>query len=170
MTETAWTTLRQLLADRYDELCRQLSRRLNSEDLAHETLHDTWLHLVQKEGSATIQNPASYLLRTALNLAIDRQRRTPRLARQEDADAFLDVPDQSPGPVQIIESQEDMGILRQALVELTPRQRFILLASRLEARPLREIADELGLSQRMVDIELRRALRHCAIRLRMRRR
>nr|WP_283472113.1 sigma-70 region 4 domain-containing protein [Methylosinus trichosporium] len=59
-----------------------------------------------------------------------------------------------------------MELLRQALEELTPRRRLILLASRVEGTPLRQIADDLGLSRRMVDMELRRALRHCAMRLR----
>jgi RNA polymerase sigma factor (sigma-70 family) len=170
MTETAWAALRQILADRYDDLCAQLARRLNSEDLARETLHDTWLHLLHRQGSETIHNPAGYLLRTAFNIALDRRRRTSRLARQVEVEAFLDAADEAPGPAQIVEAQQDMELLRQALAELTPRRRFILLASRVEGTPLRQIAEQLSLSQRMVDMELRQALRHCALRLRKRRR
>jgi RNA polymerase sigma-70 factor (ECF subfamily) len=40
-----------------------------------------------------------------------------------------------------------------------------LLASRVEGTPLWKIAEQLGLSQRMIDIELRHALQHCARRL-----
>jgi RNA polymerase sigma-70 factor (ECF subfamily) len=166
MTETAWATLRQLLTERYDDLCMKLARRLNSQDLARETLHDTWLHLLQKQGSETIENPAGYLLRTAFNLALDRQRKTSRLARPVEIEEFLNSPDEAPGPVQILEAQQEMELLRRALGELTPRRRFILLASRVDGTPLRQIAEQLGLSQRMVDMELRQALRHCALRLR----
>jgi RNA polymerase sigma-70 factor (ECF subfamily) len=42
---------------------------------------------------------------------------------------------------------------------------MILLASRLEGTPLRLIAGQLGISQRMVEIELKHALDHCAERL-----
>jgi RNA polymerase sigma factor (sigma-70 family) len=165
MNDTAWATLRQVLADRYDDLCTRLARRLNSEDLARETLHDTWLHLLHKQGSETIHNPAGYLLRTAFNLALDRRRKTSRLARQIEIEAFLDAADEAPGPAQIVEAQQDMEALRLAIAELTPRRRFILLTSRVEGTPLRQIAEQLGLSQRMVDLELREALRHCAVRL-----
>ncbi|HEX3503125.1 MAG TPA: sigma-70 family RNA polymerase sigma factor [Xanthobacteraceae bacterium] len=170
MTETAWAALRQILAERYDDLCTKLARRLNSQDLARETLHDTWLHLLHKEGSETIQNPAGYLLRTAFNIALDRQRKTSRLARSVEIEAFLNSADETPGPAQILEAQQEMDLLRRALAELTPRRRFILLASRIEGTPLRQIAEQLGISQRMVDMELRQALRHCALRLRKHRR
>jgi RNA polymerase sigma factor (sigma-70 family) len=166
MTETAWSALRQMLVHRYGELCAQLARRLNSEELAREALHDTWLHLRQKQGSEGIHNPAGYLLRTAFNIAIDERRRAARSARWIEVDGFLDAADDSPGPARIVEAQQDMELLRQALEELTPRRRLILLASRVEGTPLRQIAEDLGLSRRMVDMELRRALRHCATRLR----
>ena len=169
MSETAWAALRQMLADRYDDFRTQLARRLNSDDLAREALHDTWLHLLQKQGGETIHNPSGYLLRTALNVAMDRQRKTSRLARRLEIEEFLDAVDEAPGPARILEAQQDMEALRRALAELTPRRRRILLASRVEGTPLRQIAEQLGLSQRMVDIELRHALRHCALRLRGRR-
>jgi RNA polymerase sigma-70 factor (ECF subfamily) len=51
------------------------------------------------------------------------------------------------------------------LEELTPRRRMILLASRVEEVTLQEIANRLGISQRLVEIELKHALDHCAERL-----
>lgn len=165
MTETSWTLLRQVLVDRYEDLRAQLTRRLGSEDLARETLHETWLHLLRKEGGEAIINPAGYLLRTAFHIALDQKRKTSRLAGQAEIEAFLEAADETPGPAQILEAQQDMAALRSAIAELTPRRRLILLASRVDGTPLRQIADELGLSQRMVDIELRRALKHCAARL-----
>jgi DNA-directed RNA polymerase specialized sigma24 family protein len=55
--------------------------------------------------------------------------------------------------------------LVQALADLTPRRRDILLASRLENIPLHVIAARLDVSQRLVEIELKHALAHCALRL-----
>jgi RNA polymerase sigma-70 factor (ECF subfamily) len=165
MTETTWTTLRQLLADRYDDLRNQLARRLGSEDLARETLHETWLHLHRKDGTETIGSPAGYLLRTAFNIAIDRRRKAFRRARRIEIKAVLEVPDDTPGSAEVTESRQEIAALERALIELTPRRRTILLASRLEGTPLRQIADQLGISQRMVEIELKHALEHCADRL-----
>jgi RNA polymerase sigma-70 factor (ECF subfamily) len=55
--------------------------------------------------------------------------------------------------------------LQRAFAELTPRRRQILMAARAEGRQLREIAAQLGISQRLVEMELKQALEHCALRL-----
>lgn len=165
MTETTWENLRQMLADRYDDLRKQLARRLGSEDLARETLHETWLHLHRQEGTEAIGSPAGYLGRVAFNIAIDRGRKASRLARRLEIRAVLELPDDTPGPLELAEAQQEIAALEHALDELTPRRRTILLASRLEGTPLRRIADQLGISQRMVEIELKHALEHCAARL-----
>ena len=165
MSETTWTLLRKVLAERYDDLRRQLARRLGSEDLAHETLHETWLHLHRKDDGETIANPSGYLMRTAFHIASDRKCKVSRRARRLEIRAVLELPDAAPGPMEILEGRQELTALETALEELTPRQRTILLASRLEGTPLYKIADQLGISQRMVEIDLKRALEYCAGRL-----
>jgi RNA polymerase sigma-70 factor (ECF subfamily) len=165
MTETTWTILRQLLADRYDDFRRRLTRRLGSEELAHETLHETWVHLHGKEAIGTIEAPSNYLLRMAFNIATDRRRREIRLARRFEIRAVLETADEAPGPEREAEARREIAALERALEELTPRRRMILLASRLEGLHLREIAERLGISQRLVEIELKNAVDHCAERL-----
>ena len=56
MTETTLKTLRQLLAERYDEFLARLTRRLGSDEAARETLHETWLHLHGKNDPGALQN------------------------------------------------------------------------------------------------------------------
>ncbi|WP_197322774.1 sigma-70 family RNA polymerase sigma factor, partial [Ralstonia solanacearum] len=75
---------------------------------------------------------------------------------------MLEIVDAAPGPEREVESREQIARLEQVLEELTPRRRTILLASRLEGTPLREIAERLGVSQRLVELELKAALEHCA--------
>lgn len=165
MTETAWTTLRQLLVDRYDDLRRKLARRLGSEELAREALHEAWLHLHREGGGFTISRPAGYLLRTVINVAADQRRGASRLARRGEIAMALDLPDESPDPAECVEARQEIAALEQALQELTPRRRQILLASRIEGTPMRQIAERLGVSQRLVEMELKHALDHCANRL-----
>jgi len=165
MSETTWALLRKVLVERYDDLRRQLARRLGSEDLAHETLHETWLHLHRKDDGDAIINPSGYLMRTAFHIASDRRRKASRRARWLEIRAVLELPDATPGPEESFEGSQELNALELALNEVTPRQRVILLASRLEGTPLREIAERLGVSQRTVEIELKRALEYCAGRL-----
>lgn len=165
MTESTWTALRQLLVDRYDELRRRLTRRLGSEELARETLHETWLHLHRKDEIGTVASPSGYVLRTAFNLATDRGREESRRARRFEIKSVLDYADEAPGPAREAEARLEIAALEEALEELTDRRRTILLASRLEGMTLNQIAAELGVSQRLVEIELKHALDHCAARL-----
>jgi RNA polymerase sigma factor (sigma-70 family) len=162
MTETTWATLRQLLVERYDELRFRLAHRLGSEEAARETLHETWLHLRDKDDPGIVRRPIGYLLRTALNLAISRGRTELRRSKRFEVMEMLEIVDAAPGPDREVEARQQVELLELVLEELTPRRRTILLASRLEGIPLRQIADHLGLSQRFVELELKAALEHCA--------
>ncbi|MCK9915650.1 sigma-70 family RNA polymerase sigma factor [Microbacteriaceae bacterium K1510] len=165
MTENGWAALRQLLVDRYEELRKRLTRRLGSEELARETLHETWLHLHRKDEIGAVASPTGYVLRTAFNLATDRGREESRLARRFEIRSALESADEAPGPARQVEARLEIAALEEALDELSERQRTILLASRLEAMTLRQIATALGVSQRLVEMELKVALEHCAARL-----
>jgi RNA polymerase sigma-70 factor (ECF subfamily) len=162
MTETTWATLRQLLTERYDDFRRRLRQRLGSDELARETLHETWLHLHDKSDLGSVQSPTGYLLRTAINLATDRGRKETRRAQRFDVREMLEIADEAPDAEREILAREEVSFLEQVLEELTPRRRMILLASRLEGMPLAKIAERLDLSQRFVEIELKAAVEHCA--------
>lgn len=162
MTGTTPSTLRQLLVERYDELRARLRRRLGSEEVAREALHETWLHLRDKDEPVGVDRPVGYLLRTALNLAISRDRTERRRSRRFEVMPMLEIADPAPGPDRELEARQQVEFLERVLEELTPRRRMVLLASRLEGIPLREIAERLGLSQRFVEQELKAALEHCA--------
>jgi RNA polymerase sigma-70 factor (ECF subfamily) len=161
MTETTWVTLRQRLAEKYDDFRNLLKGRLGSDDLARETLHETWLHLDRVDDVGAMRSPDAYLMRVALNLATDRRRKTRRLARSE-IDAILEsAVDETPGPAEQLEARRELMAFKQAIQDLSERRRAILIAARLDETPHQEIAERFGISKRMVQIELKNALRHC---------
>jgi len=88
-----------------------------------------------------------------------------RRAPAGEIGALLDVADDAPSPDREIEARSEVAALERAIEELSPRRRTILLASRVQQLPLRQIAERLGVSQRLVEIELKQALAHCAERL-----
>jgi len=159
MTETAWGTLRRRLVERYDDLRILLTRRLGSDELARETLHETWLRLDRIDDIAVMRNPDGYLARVVWNLATDRQRLETRLAHRSDVNAVLDeLIDERPNQADWLEARRDLAPLQQALGELPERRRAILIAARLDEEPHQKIADRYGISKRMVQIELKYAL------------
>lgn len=156
--------LRRFL-DLYPDFRERLRRRLGSQDLADEALNEVYLKLRRAQGSYAVRNIRAYLFRLTLNTAIDQHRAGSRLASAAEIEEAMQIADPTPGPARIAEDRDRLALLQQAIATLTPRRRAILTAVRLEGRSCRELAEELGLSRRMVEIELRQALDHCAARM-----
>jgi RNA polymerase sigma factor (sigma-70 family) len=165
MTASGRDLLRQLLLLNYDGLKTQLARRLGSVEDASDALQDTWLRLEGGGRIGDVRQLQPYLLRIAYNIALRRRQRDRASVTLDDARAALDLVDDAPDPERIAEAKSELAAIDDVLAELSPRQRDILLASRVEAIPLSEIAARHGLSQRMVEIELKFALMHCGWRL-----
>ncbi|MES2032172.1 MAG: sigma-70 family RNA polymerase sigma factor [Pseudomonadota bacterium] len=165
MTETTWAALRDLLTLRYEDFRRRLTRQFGSEDIANETLHETWLHLHRPGDAGSVQSPPAFLMRIAANIAKDRRRAERRKAKRSEIDAALDIADPAPGPAQSVEAKLDLKTAEKAIAELPGRTQAILVASRLRGLTHQAIADQLGISRRTVLYELKRAIAHLEARL-----
>jgi RNA polymerase sigma factor (sigma-70 family) len=159
------SALRRLLLGQYDELKKQLTRRLGSEDIAREALQETFLHLERPLQISAVRSPKHYLLMIATNIARMGFRRDRRWASMLELDAAVGFVDEAPDPLRRLEARQDIEALKRALAELTPRRQRILFASRVEGVRLRDLAAELGLSERAVSKELKIALMLCGQRL-----
>lgn len=157
--------LRRVFMLGYEDLRTRLMRRLGSAELANDVLHDTWLRIERSEFVGEVRSPRNYLLQVAFHAALARWRGDKKFVALSDAKMVIGLADDLPDPERTVAARSDVAILTRALGELTPRRRDILLASRLEGQPLRDIAAQLGISQRLVEIELKHALAHCALRL-----
>jgi RNA polymerase sigma factor (sigma-70 family) len=150
-----------MLVDNYEDFRRKLTRRLGSDDLARETLHDLYLRMDRPQPIGVLRSPSTYLLTAAVNLARDRLRTENRRARRVAVDALYDLIDENPGPDRLIEAQSDIEAFYKALSRLTPRQRAIVVAIRLEKLSRDEIAKRLNISRSLVQLELQRSLEFC---------
>lgn len=155
------TYLRQWLVSRYDELKRRLARRLGSDDVASEVLHETWLRLGQGGEVGIIRNPESYVYRMALNVAVDRVRAETRWAKRAQIEALLASESDELDPEHIVAAKSEMAAFERALSELPARSRDIFVAALIEELPYREIAERFGISLRSVEREMSRVFDHC---------
>jgi len=167
MSESSRNRLRQLFESGYKELIRGLTRKLGSSDLAGDVLHDAYLRIETAELNG-VDNPRAYLFRAALNVANDRRRAEARRLTTEEVDELfaLEAADETPGPAQVTETLSDMEALQRALESLSARRRDIFEASFLRDVPHAQIAERFGISLRMVQLELKAAVEHCAAQLR----
>jgi RNA polymerase sigma factor (sigma-70 family) len=157
--------LRQRLLVDYDEIRMRLARRLGSIDRANDAIHDTWIRLEEASHIGAVERPKPYLLRIAYHLSLKRRLAERETVTLDDARAALDLAEEMPDPEHVAEARSELKVLDEALAELSPRRRDILLASRIEGEPLHKIAARYGLSQRMIEKELKLALVHCGHRL-----
>lgn len=165
VSDKIWERLRDRFATKYDSLRARLRRRLGSDDLAQETLHETWLQLARAGKPRSVQNLDSYLFGMALNVAANLKRGEARHASRLEIEAALEFADEAARPGEAVEARLDLEALERAISELPPRRRVILLAVRVRGVQIQEVADKLGLTRRSVEMELKRALEHCAGRL-----
>ncbi|MCK9914440.1 sigma-70 family RNA polymerase sigma factor [Microbacteriaceae bacterium K1510] len=165
MSEATLIHLRKQLVAQYDEIKRRLVRRLGSDDLASEVLQETYLHLDRPATIGVVRSPVYYLVTVATNIARMRFRREKTWVSLDDVDEVFGLVDETADPGRSIDARLELEKLQRAFDEMPARRRRILFASRVEGLRLREIAAQLGISQRLVEMELKQALDHCAQRL-----
>jgi RNA polymerase sigma-70 factor (ECF subfamily) len=101
----------------------------------------------------------------ALNVAADRRAVDGKFLSGDEIEDLMQIADDSPGPLRVLEGRRELAALQKALDTLTPRRRAIVIAARIEEVPHKEIAERFGISTRMVEKELHAALAHCGDRL-----
>lgn len=143
---------------------RYLRAKTKSREDAEDLFQEAWIKLA-RNGATAIAAPIPYLMRIARSLVLDYGRsESRRLLRSEVAD-ILFVADDGPGPETIAEDRDQLRRVSDIISELPPRQRRMLIASRLEHRTHLEIAREFDVSVRTVEMEIRKACDYCSQRL-----
>lgn len=158
MTDNAQPALLDYLTQRYASLKQHLTRKLGNADLASDALHDTWVRLKEKDEQRRMESPGAYLLRVATNIAADMERRQRRTVSGEEIDALLDeMVDPAPGPAQRTETRFELDAVMALLDRMPERRRVILVMVHWQDVPQKEVAEQLGISLRTVEYELKRA-------------
>ncbi|MBO9355679.1 sigma-70 family RNA polymerase sigma factor [Bordetella petrii] len=157
MAEETSPFLTDYLARHYVSLKRKLTRAVGSSDLAGDALQDTWIRLQAKGEDEPVQSPAGYLLRVALNIAVDIQRRQTRSLSFDELSELHMIADPAPGPAQTVEARSDMAVLLERVSRMPPRRRDIFVRVHWEGMAHKDVAKQLGISTRTVTYELKSA-------------
>lgn len=164
MTKTGLARLLQVLMDDYGVLKGQLARRLGSPDVADDVLQEVYLRLQQMK-SESVRHPRTYLYRVALNIAADRRRSDQRRLARSEVELLLQVERDELDPERIAAARSSIRTLVQALEELPPRQRAMLIAVRVESLTYAQAASRFAVSTRYIEREVKQALDYCRRRL-----
>lgn len=119
----------------------------NAED-AEDVLQTVFLRLLKRDLSAEIDNPESYLRRSAVNAALD-------VVRARQADNSLEI-ERLPASGSCVELRDLRDTLRRALAKLPERTAEMFALRFFEGYTNPEIAKIMGISQIVVAVTVHR--------------
>jgi len=136
---------------------RYAYRLSGDQTLAEECVSETFSRFLQaiRNGGGPIENVQAYLYRVAHNYITDHYRRQPPPAVSLEADLHADY---ESNPMRVVSQNMERERVRNALLQLPPDQRQVILLRVLEDWSHEEVSIVLGKT-----VEATRALQHRAL-------
>jgi RNA polymerase sigma factor (sigma-70 family) len=150
----------RLFSEHNESLIQFLATRLHSVQEAKEVAQEAYVRLLSLEDSGAVSFLRAFLFKTAANLAVDRIRSRNRQRQAVDA-GLCDEAREAPTPDREAASAQEVEIVRCLIGELPPKCRRAFLLHRVHGAEFSEIAEEMGLSERMVRHYVLRAVLYC---------
>lgn len=147
-------------------LTRFLTARLKSSQEAKEVAQEAYIRMLQLDAPDGVSYLRAFLFKTAANLAADRLKSAARRGRIDQL-AFFDSMDSAPSAESSVAAAEELSALLQAIEMLPAKCRYAFVMHRFYGHEFSEIAQSMGLSERMVRIYVERAILFCRERLTM---
>ena len=141
-----------------------LVRRLVGNPTAAEDLvQDVFVKVIRASHQEAIDNTRAYLARCATNAALDHLRRESTRSRYIVPDDLLAAREACNAPLQdtVLQSRQELELLRQAVEQLPPVCKAVFLLSRDHGLSMREIAERLDIKPKTVEKHIQRAMTTC---------
>jgi RNA polymerase sigma-70 factor (ECF subfamily) len=134
-----------------------------------DVVQESYLRIWRARAAHPIDSARHFLFQIARHLAIDlvRRDRVSPINRVTDIGG-LSVIEDKPNAAEVASTNHDKGILFEAIRNLPPRCREIVILRKLQGYSQKEIAARLGISEQTVHAQAVRGLRRCEQYLRKR--
>jgi len=141
------------------ELVRHVANIVKCEETAVDIAQESYLILSKSAQGQTIQHPRGFLFRIAINLAINHLRRN-KVA--ESYSHYL-VADEinAPSTEHLVNQQERLDFFIQTVEELPPRCRDAFILHKVQGMSMKEVANELKVTVKVVERLIAKGLKHC---------
>jgi RNA polymerase sigma factor (sigma-70 family) len=150
----------RLFRDHNEALIRFLMARLHSYQDAREVAQEAYVRLLSLDEPGAVSYLRAFLFKTAANLAIDRRRRDATHSRATELPLFHEFADVLT-PERRVSDEQTILRLQRLVDALPPKCRQAFVLHEFYGLEFRVIAEQMGLSERMVRKYVVRALLHC---------
>ena len=154
------------LDEHLSDIRRAVSYRLVDPSDVSDVMQELWVKILTYPNSSSIRHPRAFLLRLAINLALDRlRRRWGDLQFRVDLDGMAEQLSIQPNQEARLQAWQQLQLLNEAIDELPPKCRRVFLLHKRNHWSHQQIADHLGITRNMVEKHVMKALSHCRKRL-----
>ena len=155
--------VRKLFEDHNHTLVSFLAARLNSRAEARDVAQEAYVRMLQLEGIGAVGFLRAYLFRIASNIAVDRMRR--RVVREAGPpQALFEELLSRPEPERLVLAEQELDVIKAAIAELPEKCRRAFALYMFGERTIAQIAESMGLTERMIRNYVAQALAHCRYR------
>jgi len=157
------TAVYQSMRRRLTSAVRSLVGSADVEDI----LQEAFLRCYEASSTRRVEHPSSYLLRTAVNLAINHKERAGQ--RLNTSLEEFDVDAAFEGSIDLERQaiqRERLALYCQAVAELPLQCRRVFLLKKVYGLSQQDIASYLQISENTVEKHIAKGLLHCARRIR----
>ena len=145
----------------FRELCANVRKVFGAgPPEAEDLVQEAFAKFSAIENHSKIQHPRAFIYRTAINLGLNSIKRI-KTARRFIEEALREVGEpilEENSPEDVYSYKERLGLSSDAIKTLTPKQREILVRSRLRGQTYAEISAETGWSQADISRQLNAAI------------
>jgi len=155
-------SVHEVIYQYHGALIKFLQRRLRVNEDAQDVAQETYIRMMKYEGANDIRSASSMLFRIAANVACDLERSSRcRQAKHhipiDDAELVAD----QPSIERTLTAEKQFSRVSGAIDELPPKCKRVFLLSRVRGMTYPEIAKHCGISVKMVEKHISRALALC---------
>ena len=154
--------IQEIIRSHHGALIKFLRRRLSIAEDAEDVAQETYIRMMRYEGSSELNSPSAMLFRIAVNVANDHGRAA--LARQHKRHSQIDdveLTSELPSAEREVVASQTLDLLLETIEQLPPKCKQVFLLSRASDMTYPEIAAHCGISVKMVEKHISRAIAAC---------
>lgn len=155
-------SVRDLVRRHHTSLMHLLRRRIRVAEDAADVAQEAYIRMLKYEGARNVRFPSSLLFRIAINVAKDRGRSDQVRHVNDQCELHeLEIDSGVPNPERALAAEQDLERVYSAIEQLPPKCRRVFLLSRMQEMTYPQIAEHCGISVKMVEKHISKALAVC---------